>query len=291
MDRADWVIVSVAFTLFAVIIRLEIGWWRRRGVEKYELKDSLVNYALVALQFTFGVVGKTLFIITALEWFRERGPGLAGSGPLSGFVLFLGVDFGYFLFHWASHRIRFLWAIHESHHSSERMNFSVALRQPPLEPLIDWLFFIGLAWIGFPAKAILTVYAFNLFYQFFIHTEMIDRLPRPIEWVFNTPSHHRVHHGTNPIYLDRNYGGTLIVWDRLFRTFTPESDPVRYGVLHPVVSRNPLVVGFHLWGQIGRDLAESRTLREWLGHLFAPPDWREKRVSAGWAGAGGGKPD
>jgi hypothetical protein len=148
-----------------------------------------------------------------------------------------------------------------------------------------------LRWIGFPAKAILTVYAFNLFYQFFIHTEMIDRLPRPIEWVFNTPSHHRVHHGTNPIYLDRNYGGTLIVWDRLFRTFTPESDPVRYGVLHPVVSRNPLVVGFHLWGQIGRDLAESRTLREWLGYLFAPPDWREKRVSAGWAGAGGGKPD
>ncbi len=276
MDRADWIIVSVAFSLFAILIRLEMVWWRRRGEEKYELSDSLANYGLVAMQFTCGVIGKALFIISGLEWVRERGPGLAGDGPLSWLVLFLGVDLGYFLFHWASHRLRFLWAIHEAHHSSERMNFSVALRQPPLEPFIDWLFFIGLAWVGFPAKAILTTYAFNLFYQFFIHTEMVRRLPDWIEWVFNTPSHHRVHHGTNSRYLDRNYGGTLIIWDRIFRTFTPEDEPVRYGVLHPVTSRNPLYVAFHLWADIWRDVLTSRTWTERLAHVLASPDWGEK---------------
>ncbi|MFN7828068.1 MAG: sterol desaturase family protein [Acidobacteriota bacterium] len=277
MDRTDWIIVSIAFSLFAIIIRLEMGWWRKRGAEKYEWRDSLANYALVAMQFSCGVVGKAIFIITALEWFRARGPRLAGDGPLSWLVLFLGVDFGYFLFHWASHRIRVLWAIHEAHHSSARMNFSVALRQPPLEPLVDWIFFIGLAWIGFPAKAILTTYAFNLFYQFFIHTEMVRRLPGWIEWVFNTPAHHRVHHGTNPAYIDRNYGGTLIIWDRIFGTFTPEIEPVRYGVIHPVTSTNPFFVAFHLWSDIWEDIAASRSWSERLAHLLAPPDWSDRQ--------------
>lgn len=280
MDRADWIIVSIAFSLFAIIIRLEMSWWRRRGVEKYDLRDSLASYALVAMQFLLGVLGKSIFIIAGLEWVRERGPKLVGGRWWHWLILFLGVDLGYYLFHRASHRVRALWAIHEAHHSSELMNFSVALRQPPLEPLIDWLFFLGLAWIGFPAKAILTMYAFNLFYQFFIHTELVERLPRSLEWFLNTPSHHRVHHGTNPQYIDRNYGGVLVVWDRLFGTFTPESEQVRYGVLHPltpVTSTNPLFVGFHLWVDIFRDLAISRTWLERFCLLFAPPDWGTRR--------------
>jgi sterol desaturase/sphingolipid hydroxylase (fatty acid hydroxylase superfamily) len=277
MDRADWIIVSIAFTLFAVAIRLEISWWRRRGVEKYEYRDSLASYSLVVMQFLCGVVGKSLFIIAGLEWFRVRGPGLPVGNWWSGVILFLGVDLGYYLFHRASHRVRLLWAIHESHHSSERMNFSVALRQPPLEPLIDWVFFIGLAWLGFPAKSILTVYAFNLFYQFFIHTEMVDRLPWWVEMIFNTPSHHRAHHGTNARYIDRNYGGTLIIWDRLFGTYTAEVEPVRYGVLHPVRSHNPLLIGFHLWLDILRDVAASRSWRERLGLVLAPPEWAQRR--------------
>lgn len=273
MNRQDWIIVTIAFSLFALFITLERLFWRRRGVVKYDAADSRANYALVAMQFLMGVIGKALFIITALEWVRERGPRLMAGEWWAGVLLFLGVDLGYYLFHRASHRVRVLWAIHEAHHSSERMNLSVALRQPPLEPWFDWPFFIGLAWIGFSAKAILTMYAFNLFYQFFIHTEVVGRLPRLIEWFLNTPAHHRVHHGVNPAYIDRNYGGTLIIWDRLFGSFTEEVEPVRYGVTKPVTSTNPIFVGFHLWADLVHDLRRSRSWRERLMCLLATPDW------------------
>lgn len=275
MDRQDWIIIGIAFSIFAICIALEWLYWRRKGIRKYSAPDSLANYTLVALQLLFGVVGKSLFIITSLEWIRARGPQLVTDSWWAGVILFLGVDLGYYLFHRASHRVRFLWAIHEAHHSSERMNFSVALRQPPLEPWFDWPFFIGLAWVGFSAKAILTMYAFNLFYQFFIHTEVIGKLPRWIEWFVNTPSHHRVHHGTNPEYIDRNYGGALIVWDRLFNSFTEEKAPVKYGVLHPVTSHQPFFVGFHLWADIFRDVMASRSWKDRLLHILAPPDWKE----------------
>lgn len=275
MEREDWIIVAVAFSLFAVCMLLEWRFWERRGEKKYLLRDSLVNYSLVAMQLLCGVIGKSLFILTALENVRSWGPGLIPDGWWTGIVLFLGVDLGFYLFHRASHRVRFLWAIHESHHSSPRMNFSVALRQPPLEPWVDWPFFIGLAWVGFSAKAILTMYAFNLFYQFFIHTEMVGRLPRWVEAIWNTPSHHRVHHGTNPAYIDTNYGGVLIIWDRLLGTFAEEREPVRYGVLHPVHSHHPLTVGFHLWREIARDLRKARGWRERFSLLLAPPGWAD----------------
>ncbi|MBK8313024.1 MAG: sterol desaturase family protein [Acidobacteria bacterium] len=207
MDSQDWIITIFAFAVFAVFIGLEKLYWGRKGLEKFQTRDSITNYSLVAMQLFFGVTGKILFIVTALDWIWSKGLKLVPATWWSGVLLFLGVDLGYYWFHRLSHRSRFLWAIHESHHSSELMNLSVALRQPPLEPWVDWLFFIGLAWVGFPAKAILTMYAFNLFYQFFIHTEIIGKLPKWIELVFNTPSPHRVHHGTNPQYIDRNYAG------------------------------------------------------------------------------------
>ncbi len=276
MNSADWIIVIVAFSVFALCINLEVAYWRRRGIRKYDRRDAWVNYSLVTMQFWIGVIGKALFIVTALDWVRSKGPQLVPETWWAGVLLFLGVDLGYYWFHRASHRVRFLWAIHEAHHSSEHMNFSVALRQPPLEPLVDWPFFIVLAWIGFSAHAILTMYAFNLFYQFFIHTEAINRFPRWIEWWLNTPSHHRVHHGTNPEYIDKNYGGVLVIWDRLFASFEPERAPVRYGVLHPVKSTNPFVVGFHCWRGILRDLLTASSPLIKLKQLFAPPDWAEQ---------------
>ncbi len=279
MDFRDWIIIVIAFSVFAIFIALEKWYWRRRAVNKFDRKDSRANYALVAMQVMCGRIGKALFIVAALEWVRQQGPQIVPDAWWAGVILFLGVDLGYYWFHRASHRVRFLWAIHESHHSSELMNLSVALRQPPLEPLVDWPFFIGLAWIGFSAKAILTMYAFNLFYQFFIHTEAVNKLPRWIEYWLNTPSHHRVHHGTNPEYIDRNYAGALIIWDRLFGSFEPERAPVRYGVLHPVNSTNPFYVGFHLWADIFRDVLKPSSLLVKIKHVCAPPDWAEKRAA------------
>ena len=276
MKTEDWIIVGVAFSTFAVFILVEWLVWRWRGVRKYDAKDSLANYSLVAMQFWLGVAGKALFIVTALNWVQQRGLKLVPETWWAGVILFLGVDLGYYWFHRLSHRVRFLWAIHESHHSSELMNFSVALRQPPLEPWVDWPFFIALALLGFSAHAILTMYAFNLFYQFFIHTELIGKLPRWVEWWLNTPSHHRVHHGTNPEYVDRNYGGVLVIWDRLFGSFEPEIAPVKYGVLHPVTSHNPFFVGFHLWADIVRDVLQPSSLVTKLKMIFAPPGWADK---------------
>lgn len=275
MKPEDWWFALAAFAMFSLFIGLEWGYWRWRGVRKFETKDALANYSLVAMQFSLSVLGKILFIVTVLDWIQQHGLRLAPERWWAGVWLFLGVDLGYYWFHRLSHRVRFLWAIHESHHSSELMNLSVALRQPPLEPLVDWPFFIALAWVGFSAHAILTMYALNLTYQFFIHTEAINKLPRWWEAVFNTPSHHRVHHGTNPEYIDKNYAGVLIIWDRLFASFEPEVAPVRYGVLHPVRSHNPLFVGFHLWWDIARDVWRADSWSAKLKYVFFPPDWAE----------------
>lgn len=267
----------IIYLAFALSIAYEMWYWRRRGrADKYDTKDSLVNYALLAMQVFLGEVGKVLFIATCLDWVRANGVGWLGDNWYSAVLAFFGVDLAYYWFHRMSHRSRFLWAMHVTHHSSELMNFSTALRQPVLEHLIDWVWFIGLAWLGIPAKTILLMYGLNLTYQFFIHTELVYKLPRWLEYVLNTPSHHRVHHGTNPEYIDVNYGGVFIIWDRLFGSFVEEHAPVRYGILHPIHSYNPFYVGFHLWADIWRDVRQPSSFWIKLKQIFAPPGWADE---------------
>jgi sterol desaturase/sphingolipid hydroxylase (fatty acid hydroxylase superfamily) len=273
---AELQITLLIYAIFAICIAYEMWHWRQRGrSDKYDLKDSLANYALLAMQVFLGEIGKMLFIVTCLDWVRAHGVNVLGENWYSSLIAFLGVDFGYYWFHRCSHRSRWLWAIHVSHHSSELMNFSTALRQPPLEHLIDWVWFVGLAWLGIPAKMILLMYGLNLTYQFFIHTELVYKLPRWIEYVLNTPSHHRVHHGRNAEYLDMNYGGVFIIWDRLFGSFIEERAPVDYGILKPIHSTNPFYVGFHLWTDIWRDLKRPSSIWTKLKLFFAPPGWAE----------------
>ena len=278
MDKAQQLQLTLLIYLsFIVGIAYEWRYWRRRGVRaKYDARDSLANYALLVMQVVLGEVGKALFIVTCLEWVRRHGLQLVPATWWAAVMAWFGVDLGYYWFHRASHRSRFLWAIHVSHHSSELMNFSTALRQPPLEHLLDWLWFVWLAWLGIPAQMILVMYGLNLTYQFFIHTELVGKLPRWIELIFNTPSHHRVHHGRNPEYIDMNYGGVFIIWDRLFGSFVLELAPVRYGILHPINSTNPFYVGFHLWADIFRDVLRPSSLRIKLKQIFAPPGWAEE---------------
>jgi sterol desaturase/sphingolipid hydroxylase (fatty acid hydroxylase superfamily) len=187
------------------------------------------------------------------------------------FVL-LAVDLLFYAEHRAAHRVRILWAAHQAHHNSQRFNLSTAVRQKwnPWWELIVWT---PLPLLGVPPWMIFTAFSINLIYQFFVHTERIERLPRPIEFVFNTPSHHRVHHASDPDYLDRNYAGILIVWDRMFGSFAEETHRPTYGLTKNIDSYNPFRLQYHEYATIARDVRRATTWRERLGYVFAPPGW------------------
>jgi sterol desaturase/sphingolipid hydroxylase (fatty acid hydroxylase superfamily) len=187
-------------------------------------------------------------------------------------LLFFAEDLCYYAFHRAGHEVRVFWAAHVNHHSSTHYNLSTALRQSWTTPLTGPIFWLPLALLGFHPVMILTQQAISLVYQFWLHTEFIRSLG-PLEQVFNTPSHHRVHHGRNVEYLDRNYAGILIIWDRLFGTFEPERARVDYGLTKNLESFKPIQVGFHEWIAMIRDVRRAGGVREALGRIFRPPGW------------------
>jgi sterol desaturase/sphingolipid hydroxylase (fatty acid hydroxylase superfamily) len=185
---------------------------------------------------------------------------------------FVVEDFTYYWFHRCSHDVRILWAAHVNHHSSESYNLSTALRQSWTTPFTTLLFYWPLPLLGFHPYMIFIATSASLLYQFWIHTECIDRLG-PFERVFNTPSHHRVHHGSNLEYLDRNHGGILILWDRWFGTFEPEVATVKYGLTKNIDSFNPLRIAFHEFAAIARDVRAASDWRARFGYVFGPPGW------------------
>jgi sterol desaturase/sphingolipid hydroxylase (fatty acid hydroxylase superfamily) len=183
------------------------------------------------------------------------------------------VDLLYYAQHRAAHRVRILWAAHQAHHNSQRFNLSTAVRQK-WNPWWELLVWVPLPLLGLPPWLIFTAFSVNLIFQFFVHTERVDRLPAPIEFIFNTPSHHRVHHASDPDYLDRNYAGILIVWDRLFGSYVDETHRPTYGLTTNVDSFNPFRLQYHEYAAIWRDVRSARSWRERLGYLFAPPGWQ-----------------
>jgi sterol desaturase/sphingolipid hydroxylase (fatty acid hydroxylase superfamily) len=188
-------------------------------------------------------------------------------------IVFLLVDLCYYWSHRLSHRVHILWAGHVVHHSSEEYNLTVALRQSSLHGLFTWLFYMPLALIGVPWVMFAVCHGLNLIYQFWIHTREVGRLG-PLEWFMNTPSHHRVHHGVNPKYQDRNYAGVFIIWDRIFGTFTPEEEEPVYGITVPLATWNPLWANVHVFVDIARQAARTARWRDKLGVIFGPPAWR-----------------
>src|SRR5579875_2116077 len=182
-------------------------------------------------------------------------------------VAIVAVDLLYYLQHRAAHRVRILWAAHQAHHNSQRFNLSTAVRQKwnPWWELIVW---VPLPLLGVPPWLIFTAFSINLIFQFFVHTERIDRLPRPIEFVFNTPSHHRVHHASDRDYLDKNYAGILIIWDRMFGSYAEETHRPTYGLTKNVDSHNPFRLQYHEYAAIARDVRRASSARERLGYLF-----------------------
>jgi len=187
--------------------------------------------------------------------------------------LFLGLEFLYYWMHRAAHTVRWLWATHSVHHSPTKLNFTAGIRLGWTGLISgNFLFFLPLVWIGFHPLAVIAMLALNLIYQFFLHTELAPRLG-PLEWVFNTPCHHSVHHASNGSCLDKNFGGFLIIFDRLFDTFAapPKDEPLRYGLTEPLKSQNPLYVVFREWLQMAADLRRARGARAVWRTLFGPP--------------------
>jgi sterol desaturase/sphingolipid hydroxylase (fatty acid hydroxylase superfamily) len=188
-------------------------------------------------------------------------------------LLFFADDFAYYWFHRISHESRFFWASHVVHHSSEHFNLSTALRQTWV-PMTYFPFWLWLPLVGFEPWMVLLAQSWSLIYQFWIHTERITKLPRFLEAVLNTPSHHRVHHGANEQYLDRNYAGILIIWDRIFGSWEPEGERVRFGLTKSIGTFNPVRVAFHEYIDMARDVRNARTWRERFGYMFRRPYWQ-----------------
>lgn len=266
----DYTIYAIpAFIALMAVEALLLARTARRG---YEARDTAASLAMGVGSLVVGIVAKAMHL-ALLTLVARLAPVEIAPSWASWIALLLLGDLAYYWFHRLSHEVRFLWAAHVNHHSSERYNLSTALRQSWTEHLFGPLFWWPLALIGVPVEALLVIEAVSLIYQYWLHTELVGKLG-PFEWVFNTPSAHRVHHGRNLQYMDRNYGGILIIWDRLFGTYEPEREPVEYGITKNLDTYNPVRIAFHEWAAMIRDVAHARSLRAALGAIFAPPGWR-----------------
>lgn len=267
--------LAIPFFVAAMLIEL---WLVRTGRAKgdFSTRDTLTSLLMGTGNVVAGILlGVVSF--TALLWvwqFRLFDLGLVWWVFLAAFLL---DDLRYYVYHRIAHRVRWVWAEHVNHHSSQHYNLSTALRQS-WTGLFTGMFVlqVPLVLLGFHPAVIAFVFGFNLVWQFWIHTETVGKMWRPVEFIMNTPSHHRVHHATNPRYLDANYAGTLIIWDRMFGTFVEElpEDAPRYGIVSNIGTYNPLKVAFHEWVGMFKDAAQpGLTVSERLNYLFQPPGW------------------
>ena len=266
--------IQLAIPVFFLLIGIELTLARVLERDGYRLNDSIADLSCGVLQQLGGVFLKTaLFAGYALIYAGYRLFEVPMDAAWAWALCYLGHDFLYYWFHRASHEVNAGWAAHVVHHQSEEYNLAVALRQGALQPAVSWVFYLPLAVLGFPPVMFLAVSSIDTLYQFWIHTRLVGRLG-PLEWVLNTPSHHRVHHARNPRYIDRNHGGTLIVWDRLFGTFAREEDEPVYGITRPLASFNPLWANVHYWAEMWDVARRARRPLDRLRVLWMRPGWR-----------------
>jgi sterol desaturase/sphingolipid hydroxylase (fatty acid hydroxylase superfamily) len=260
------ILIALAEALYITFVQKRVYNWR----------ESAASLGIAAGQRVLGLVFVGASTAVLLLFWQHRLWTVPLNTAWGIALLFIGLEFFYYWHHRVSHESRWFWATHSVHHSPQHFNLSAAYR-------LGWtsrftghiLFYAPLALLGFHPAAIGLALVINLTYQFWLHTELIGKLGWFDKW-FNSPSNHRVHHATNTDYLDCNYGGVTIVFDRLFGTYVPEmqSDPPSYGLIKQVNSHNPFVIAFHEWIAMGKDLAGARSLREIVGYLFARPGWR-----------------
>jgi sterol desaturase/sphingolipid hydroxylase (fatty acid hydroxylase superfamily) len=275
MDSIDrlllFVVTPMVFGLSVleavVLARRQHYDWRAFGASAF----NLVGRIAVSIALPLSIA--TPFIAWAVT---HRVSSFTLDGPLALLILFIGQEFCYYWYHRAAHRVRWFWCNHSVHHSPNELTLAAAYRIGLFGKLTGTpLFFVPLMWLGFSPRLVMQALTFNLLYQFWLHTTWLPKLGW-LEGVVNTPSAHRVHHGANPEYLDANYGGVLMVFDRLFGTYRAERDdvPVRYGLVQPLTTHNPLKIEFNEWSRLGADLWHARSPRAVWDALFMPPGSR-----------------
>lgn len=272
--------IIIAVPFFALLIALET-FLVLRNEEVYDRRDVWTNVWLGSGSVVFGTILaiiQTFFysgIYENIAFFQ-----MPMNVWWSWTILLFADDFLYYWFHRVSHEIRFFWNFHVVHHSSNQYNLSVAVRQSWFSGIAHWIFYLPLALLGFPLWSFIFMHGLNLIYQFWIHTRVVIKLPRLFEYILNTPSHHRVHHGADDEYLDKNYAGIFIFWDRLFGTFTCEEKAPRYGTIKPLESYNLLWINTHGWAEMWLAMKTKRTFAGKLRCAFGAPAMKFEEIGA-----------
>jgi sterol desaturase/sphingolipid hydroxylase (fatty acid hydroxylase superfamily) len=265
--------IALAVPVFFALIGVELLVARRRGIEVYRVNDAITDLSCGMGSQVVGVFLKGVLLAGYAYCFDHlRLVSWPEGSWVPWAIAFVGVDLLYYWWHRLSHEVAFMWAIHVVHHQSEDYNLAVALRQAWFSSATSWFFYVPLAFVGVPPLVFAAMVAFSTLYQFWIHTRTIGTLG-PLEIVLNTASHHRVHHGRNPKYIDRNYAASLIVWDRIFGTFQEEEEEPYYGVIAPYASWNPLWANVDFWAHLVRKARALPRLADKIRVFFKGPGW------------------
>ncbi|MEM9327919.1 MAG: sterol desaturase family protein [Bacteroidota bacterium] len=271
-ENIGWFIFG--FFVFSMGLAIvEFFWeWHQKKLTKWRLKEMLASFMVfIPAQLTEKVGG--LFFAGALFFVHDLIPWQLPVNPATTILAIIVVDFLYYWEHRWEHEIRLLWTYHSIHHSSPIYNYTTAMRVSFMDSFVSWIFYVPAVLLGFHPVLVVLALAFILGYQFWIHTELIRNMGW-FEWLFNSPSHHRVHHGSDDEYLDKNYGGLLIIWDRMFGTFQKEEFQATYGLTKQINTINPLRVHFGEHLSILKDLRRARSWKEAIKYIFGKPGWQ-----------------
>jgi len=267
--------IGLPIAFFIILLEAIISTSQKRSL--YKKEDTLCTIGLLLGNMAVVFLTKGLTLAFHIFLYQFRVFDLAEYLPLWAMwaLSFILIDLVFYFYHRMSHRISFLWAIHMSHHSSQEMNFAVSFRQAWFGPVSKIPFFMVLPLIGLDPTIIAVAGALSTLWGIVGHTQMINKLG-PLELILNTPSHHRVHHGANSQYIDKNYGNLLIIWDKMFGTFEPEIEKVKYGLVKNVNTFNPVKITFMAWQDIIKDMRNSENFGEALKYFFGPPKTKHK---------------
>jgi sterol desaturase/sphingolipid hydroxylase (fatty acid hydroxylase superfamily) len=269
------ILYAIPFFVATVIIEGIVIY--KKNPKNYNLKDTLASLSMGIGNLIVNMISKILVVLVVTLLYENFRLITTPFVWWAWLLVLIADDFCYYWFHRISHESRFFWASHIVHHSSQKYNLSTALRQTWTGGFFSFIFYLVLPIIGFHPLMIFTQMSISLLYQYWIHTELIHKMPHWFEAIFNTPSHHRVHHGSNPLYLDRNHAGIFIIWDKLFGTFQEEleEEKVVYGLTSNIKTYNPIVIAFHEWILIFQDAFRSKTsLIKRLQYFTKPPGWK-----------------